>query len=237
MSVAEFFSNYKTASKIIKFVSPGFKHRWEVLDGILKRYVGQGARWLDCGCGDNRTIEEFPCDFRIGIDRIKHPHIHLDSDVFFLFADSASLPFHDGFFTIIILKDVVEHFEQPDIVFHELNRVLSSGGYLLIQTTHKKSPVIFMGKLIPDFLRNCIIKYFFGANPEDVFPAHHKCNTFKEISSIEGFQIEEFHYIQDVNPSNRIYFVIMLLIQVLSRTPLFSGLRSNIVTLLRKTND
>jgi len=45
---------------------------------------------------------------------------------------SGRLPFSDAFFDTLLLSDVLEHVPEPDVLWHEMARVLAPGGYLLL---------------------------------------------------------------------------------------------------------
>lgn len=47
-------------------------------------------------------------------------------------ADAQALPFHNQTFTLLILKDALEHFEEPKQVIAEVRRVCQPGGVLII---------------------------------------------------------------------------------------------------------
>ena len=47
-------------------------------------------------------------------------------------ADAQALPFRDGVFALVIMKDALEHFEEPQRVMHEVRRVCRSSGLLVI---------------------------------------------------------------------------------------------------------
>lgn len=59
-----------------------------------------------------------------------HPCIHLDLECDL----TKQLPFADSSFDTIIISDVLEHIPNPDLVWHEIARILRPGGYCLINT-------------------------------------------------------------------------------------------------------
>lgn len=46
--------------------------------------------------------------------------------------DAHALPFADGVFSLVVLKDALEHFRNPWQAMHEVRRVLTCGGRLVI---------------------------------------------------------------------------------------------------------
>jgi len=109
-------------------------------------------RILDLGCGDAFFEERYPERF-IGIDvdvaRLGQSHKRGVSNL--LFGTAEALPFADGSFDGVLMKDVLEHFylEQAFRILHEVTRVLESEGVLVITTT--KNAQIFWDK--PDHVR------------------------------------------------------------------------------------
>ncbi|MHB9030561.1 MAG: class I SAM-dependent methyltransferase [Candidatus Latescibacterota bacterium] len=227
--------NRAFAEKLIRRLDPSYCQRWEIYDGILKRLAGPDARWLDGGCGRNVAVAEFPCALNVGIDVYPHPELCRDPGVLFVLGDLARLPFRDGAFTMVSLNTVAEHFRDPETVFREIRRVLQPGGRLLIHTTNIRSPLILLGKLLPQSLRVRLFTRALGAQEDDVFPAYHRSNTVQALQNIEEFQVEEFHAVQDLNWTRRSLFLGLLLYHLLTRFPGLWRLRTNFVALLRKT--
>jgi SAM-dependent methyltransferase len=223
------------ALSLIRTLDPGYHHRWEIFDGIVKRISGPEARWLDGGCGTNLAVEEFPCALNVGLDAHRHPELRRNPGAFFVQGELERLPFRDRTFTLATLNTVVEHLCAPAAVFHEINRVLEPGGHLLIHTTNILSPPIFLGKLIPHRVRRAMFTRIMGAGESDVFPALHRANTPGVLLRIEGFVAEEFHAVQDLNWNNRVFFSCLLAWHLLTRLPGLWRLRTNLIVLLRKT--
>jgi len=227
-------NNRRLAEKFIRLLDPSFRQRWEIYDSILKRLTGPVARWLDGGCGRNVAIEEFPCDITVGIDRYRHPEALHQAPTHLVLGTLENLPFRDSAFTLVTLNTVAEHLENPRTACGEIRRVLEPCGHLLIHTTNRFSPLILLGKLIPDSLRLWFMRIGFGAQDHDVFRTFHRMNTRKAFRSLEGFEPVEFHAVQDLNWSNLMIFFCLLAFDVLTRLPGLWRLRTNFVVLLRK---
>jgi len=224
------------AERLINRFDPSFRQRWAVYDGILSRLTGPQARWLDGGCGKNIAIDEFPCGLTVGLDTYRHPEaLHLPPNHLVL-GDISSLPFRNGAFTLVSLNTVVEHFENPVVSLAEIRRVLTPGGHLLIHTTNTLSPLIMLGRLLPESVRLAFMKRGFGAQEPDVFRAYHRLNTEGAYRRVNGFEVVESHAIQDMNWSNRVVFLCLFAVHLLTRLPGLRKLRTNLVVLLRKTS-
>lgn len=230
-------NNRQFAEAWIQRLDPSYRQRWDVYDGILKRLTGPDVRWLDCGCGINEAVTEFPCSLNVGIDRYRHPGLITSSKAHFVMADIDSLPFDDGLFDLVTLNTVVEHLAEPERSISEIYRVLRPGGHMLIHTTNCKSPLIMMGNLFPQSFRVKLMNAAFGGHEPDIFPTFHRLNTANLIASLPGFTIEELFLIQDLNWSRRFVFAGLMTYHLLSKYTGLHDLRTNIVALLRKTGN
>jgi ubiquinone/menaquinone biosynthesis C-methylase UbiE len=109
-------------------------------------------RILDVGCGDAFFEELYPERF-IGID-IEAARLHQARsrvECRLALASAERMPYHDGAFDGVVMKDVLEHFylEAAFRILHEVSRVLRPGGTLVVTTT--KDTQSFWDK--PDHVR------------------------------------------------------------------------------------
>ncbi len=95
----------------------------------LKRHAS--GKLVDIGCGDKPfhsilvdQVEEY-----IGVD---HPGTMHSKDKIDVFADVYDMPFDENTFDTAILSQVIEHLENPEKAFKEINRILKPGGTLFI---------------------------------------------------------------------------------------------------------
>lgn len=96
--------------------------------GLAPRLKG---KLLDFGCGSKPYHSLFNVDEYIGIDYENpgHPHANEKIDVFY---DGKELPFENESFDSIFSSEVFEHvFNLPQMMI-ELNRVLKTGGNILV---------------------------------------------------------------------------------------------------------
>ena len=89
------------------------------------------GRMLDFGCGSKPYKSLFSVSEYIGVDyeNVGHPHENEQIDVFY---DGKSLPFENGHFDSILCSEVFEHIFNLEEILPELNRVLKTGGTMLI---------------------------------------------------------------------------------------------------------
>ena len=87
---------------------------------------------LDIGCGSKPYQSFFHCDEYVGIDiESAKARQHSKADIFY---NGEILPFAADHFDSVICTQVLEHVFEPDLFFKEINRVLKSGGRLLLTT-------------------------------------------------------------------------------------------------------
>lgn len=108
---------------------------------LVKRYIHDPVKKeivkrakgcvLDVGCGEKPFINCIKDKIKnyIGIDHIgtKHSMKYID-----IFAVANNLPFKKEVFDMILLTQVIEHLEDPQIVLFEINRVLKQNGVLIM---------------------------------------------------------------------------------------------------------
>lgn len=80
---------------------------------------------LNIGAGSNNYKEYFPNLITLDIDAQKSPNI---------VADIHKMPFRDNEFALILCTEVLEHLKNPMQAIKEIQRVLKSGGKLILTT-------------------------------------------------------------------------------------------------------
>jgi SAM-dependent methyltransferase len=110
---------------------PNYLIRNRLLQAIERLAPELKGRMMDFGCGQKPYKNLFAVSEYIGVDfeNPGHPHLNESIDVFY---DGKTLPFPDGYFDSIFCSEVFEHiFNLPEIL-KELNRVVKTGGLILI---------------------------------------------------------------------------------------------------------
>jgi len=96
----------------------------ERLRNFLKKYSSD-EKILDIGSGGSSYQDLFPNRLTLDIDEKRKPEI---------VGDAHDLPFEDNFFSFVLCTEVLEHTKDPRQVVSEINRVLKTGGIVVLTT-------------------------------------------------------------------------------------------------------
>lgn len=109
------------------------------------KYLGQGRRILDIGCGNARYFVKLADRFEefYGVE-LSSVHFDLAKRFFpegnYVVADAGKLAFRDSCFDVIISFGAFEHNQDIDTIFRECCRVLDKDGILLFSVPNYISP-------------------------------------------------------------------------------------------------
>lgn len=107
----------------------------EILKTVLPKYCL--GRTVDVGSGHAKykdLIKRY-CDEYISVDNLSSEY-QFDNDDFKpdIVSDILSMPFKDREFDTAICTEVLEHVENPFLLFKEISRILKSGGHLILSS-------------------------------------------------------------------------------------------------------
>ncbi|HWE31212.1 MAG TPA: class I SAM-dependent methyltransferase [Polyangia bacterium] len=113
-----------------------------------------GERLLEIGCGEGANLHHLreAGALRFGVDYsgAKTAFARRATDAHTVTADATRLPFADGAFDALLIRDVLHHIGDIDRVLAEARRVLRRGGRLTLLEPNRASPFILMqAALIP----------------------------------------------------------------------------------------
>ncbi|UCD66496.1 MAG: class I SAM-dependent methyltransferase [Deltaproteobacteria bacterium] len=94
-------------------------------------YINDGERLLDIGCGDGYFIKRLKIKERYGLDKL------LGDEV------KDKLNFPDSFFDYVTMLAVIEHIDEPAVLFKEIHRVLKPNGKFVFTTPKKQAELLF----------------------------------------------------------------------------------------------
>ncbi len=116
--------------------------------------VRAGERLLEIGCGEGANLHHLreAGALRFGVDysRARTAFARRATDAHTVTADATRLPFVDGAFDAVLIRDVLHHIGDVGGVLAEARRVLRPGGRLTLLEPNRASPFILMqAALIP----------------------------------------------------------------------------------------
>ena len=148
--------------------------RWKVFESVVSAYLARISstnpvypiRILDAGCGDGINLlglsqmiernkwpaELFGVDYNpLRVERVeKFAHVRLVRE-----SRLESLQFPDGWFSIVICNQVLEHIHDEAAVLKELKRVVSQEGFLIIGVPNEGC---LLGRLRNNFFQRSILR-------------------------------------------------------------------------------
>lgn len=218
----------------MKTHDPRYRFDYELYTEFLEGILDPEVKWLDAGCGRNLWVDEYRVvELGLGVDRMLHPN--LKGRERFVLGDLSLLPFKDGVFNLITCRSVVEHLSHPLVVFQQFHRALGRGGTLLVQTTNRLAPLVFVANLLPWSWKRTLIELLAGVPEQDIHATPHRFNspdTFEE--GIVGFLTT------DVVPNENLFtlsgplFLLHYLLYSLSRGSRFRWYYSTITATFEK---
>jgi ubiquinone/menaquinone biosynthesis C-methylase UbiE len=133
-----------------------FWHRGKLvmMDQLIRPYLRAGSRLLEIGCGAGNLLLQatVPGSYPVALDlsmqaltfvrsRLEGAQSGLDAPNGFACTQAIgeSIPFPDNTFDCILLSEVIEHLEAPQLSIREAVRVLCPGGRLLVTTPNYRS--------------------------------------------------------------------------------------------------
>ena len=125
-----------------------------MIDQLIRPHLKAGSHVLEIGCGAGNLLLQaaVPGSYPVALDlsmqaltfvRSRLEEANSDAEVASGFACTQaigeSLPLKDDSFDCVLMSEVIEHLEAPQISIREAARVLRSGGRLLITTPNYRS--------------------------------------------------------------------------------------------------
>lgn len=188
---------------------PEYRFKWDLYFDRLEELARNSTRFLDAGCGDNRTAHELSGPaLCVGVDVALYSPFGVA-----VRGDLGHLPFKDQSFDLVGCRYVVEHLPVPAAVWRELQRVMQPGGRVLIQTVNSRSLLIKMSRLLGGRLRRLISRRRYARRDTDVFPVLDRFNTPDLYERPpEGFRCVGVTMTQDIDTQSRLGFELTYLL-------------------------
>lgn len=151
--------------------------RGRFVQSILNNYIkANDLKILDLGSGEGGTSKifsenNFVISFELNLIRLQRQKDSSDShigmtEMKFINGNALQLPFHNQYFDLIIIQDVIEHLNDVKRFYEEIKRVLKQNGIIYLSTPNKFSVFNFIsdphfGLPIVSVLNRKTIKKFF----------------------------------------------------------------------------
>ncbi len=229
-----------------KNLYPEYTNNWDdiyfrkvILDIIKPNYF-----CLDYGAGRGNVeymnfkgLVKHMCGVDPAEDVISNPYLD-DAKVLCLKKNTISYP--DDTFNLVISDNVMEHIENPGIVFKEISRVLINNGVFLAKTPNKWHYMPLVARITPTWFH----KYYNslrGRKDNDTFPTRYMCNTKKDVyryAQEAGLKVLRVDFIEGrpeylrINPIA--YLIGFLYEQVVNKVPGLSKFRCVMIFELQK---
>jgi SAM-dependent methyltransferase len=188
---------------------PPHTHPYRVLEGTLLEHIEPEGTVLDIGCGrhvPNLIKLKGRAKTLIGIDvvdfEISEPDLILlngsISDMSTIATSSIDLAYS---------RSVMEHLDNVDAAYSEINRVLRADGKYIFLTPNFWDYASLLSYVIPNSLHGKLVKFAEGRPERDTFPVYYKSNTYYSINRMsrkKGLEVRDFRYLGQY-PSNFLF--------------------------------
>lgn len=139
---------------------------------------------LDVGSGRGLIApfawEQHPSVQRIGLDPDASAATNPSLQEFRLLEIGQPWPVANGSVDLALARYVLEHLENGDEFFAELNRVLKPGGRFVFLTPNRHHPSMLIAQLLSHSVKTKLLRLR-SVEAQDVFPAHYRTNTTSVI--------------------------------------------------------
>lgn len=189
-------------SKIDQALYPAFQRNWD--DTLFRErilaHITQAASVLDLGAGAGilpqmnfRGLAREVCGVDLDPRVTQNPMLDEGR-----LADANSIPYEDERFDLVFSDNVLEHLDQPLLVFKEVARVLKPGGVYLVKTPNKWHYVPTIARLTPHAF-HAYIAGLRGRSGDDTFPTRYKANCRADVQKLaeqSGLTVERIELIE-----------------------------------------
>jgi ubiquinone/menaquinone biosynthesis C-methylase UbiE len=243
---------YKIYWSFEQLIVPGLRNSQYLYKEVLEAHVPRGGRWLELGCGHQILPDWMACSNRTETSLVGRTGFTAGLDPAFLSIRSHPTiqnrvvstiehsPFKEKTFDLITANMVVEHLQNPTAALSEVCRLLKPGGTLILHTTNFLNYQCRIAGIIPQGIKNRLIRFLEGRSETDVFPTAYKINTVREIEEVtakSGFRILELKTVSSTAATALLFPIAILELMIirLLECSFAWNYRSNIIAILQKT--
>jgi SAM-dependent methyltransferase len=132
----------------------------------------------------------------IGIDVVAIPEV--DDYLEIKQASLDCLGLADCTVDVVYARSVMEHLENPQAVYQEINRVLKTGGHFIFLTPNVWDYGAVAAHIIPNRFHPWVVRATEGRKEEDTFPTFYRSNSVRRIRKLSeqsGFRLVSSEYL------------------------------------------
>jgi ubiquinone/menaquinone biosynthesis C-methylase UbiE len=249
-----FSARMRFAWRMQRLLAPGLRSSQHAFFETLDPFLRAHTVWLDVGCGRALVPSWLPpADYSryVGAATGTKTIVGIDCDELSLRdnqlpckarSDLACLPFASHSFDLITANMVLEHLAAPELVLHEIRRVLKPAGVFVFHTPNLLSPPLALASLLPDRMKKRLARWLDTRHEEDIFPTRYRLNTVSRIGGAAvaaGLNLKEIKtvctapFTQLLGP----VVILELLFVRLLRLHALAALRPDIIAVLELSGD
>jgi len=168
-----------------------------LLEAVVNFFRNQPkGKVLDLGCGDGDYAKRLKdLGFEVIAADMDKQRFRYHGQIEWRYCDiTKEIPFADNYFDYVVFLEVVEHLKNPYTVLAQINRLINSGGSLILSTPNilnLKSRFRFMFEATYQYFREPPLDQI--SNPKEViFNLHLVPYRYQELEyllSVSGFKI------------------------------------------------
>jgi ubiquinone/menaquinone biosynthesis C-methylase UbiE len=233
-------------SRLDRVLYPGIQDRWDdwLFRDEISRHLHPGHVLLDLGAGAG-IVDAM--NFRgraakvCGLDpdeRVRMNQYLDDAKV----GTGEAIPYANESFDIVFSDNVLEHLDQPELVFREVWRVLKPGGIFLAKTPNRMHYVPQLARLTPHRFHQ-FYNRLRGRAAVDTFPTRYRVNTpeaVRRVAEVSGLRVARIQLVESRPEYLRVAVPTYLLgwayERVVNSSPLLERFRVLLVATLQKPN-